>query len=845
MMKVAHIRAYFFALIICAPYGAMAAQAYNTLFLNGIDEKTLADFITHDDDVAPGTYPVDIYINNIKVDTRSVTFEREANQGKLKPCLDAKRYQSYGIKTHDSDLHCHSLNHDIPEAKEALDIYHHRLDITIPQLYIQPVARDAISPSRYDEGINAAFLNYIYTADNNKDDTTDQTYQYLSLNSGINIASWRFRNNAYWNKSSNGTDRWKNLSSWAETNIVPWRSHLLIGQSATSGDIFDSVQFRGAQLSSDNTMLPDSQTGYAPTIRGIANSNARIEVRQNTYLIYSTNVAPGPFELTDIYAVNRSGDFYVTVIEADGSKSTFTVAYTALPNLVRSGLWNYQLAAGKYHNDDNNYSPAFMQGTVSHGLNNIFTLFGGMLVAENYTAGAIGVGSNLGSPGAVSVDITRADTALADGEHKQGNSIRFLYAKAFRESGTDFQIAGYRYSTAGYYDFSEAIAEHQRWDHGAYKNYYWDNPDPNDPDWAVRKPETYYTSSYNTKKERFDFSVNQHLGNKTAFYLNFSKQNYWQTTGHDLSFQGGLSSNIGRASYSIYYQNSRNHYSAHDDSANFRITIPFYFNDQNNMTASFSVNNSKSGGTSGTTGVSGTLLDDGRMNYAVETAYDQNSKSTNSVSAGYQGQFGNAYAGYSYSDASQQTSLNLSGGLMVHSGGITLSQPLGETFSLIEAKNATGVRVENNPGVSIDRLGYAILPNTIPYRVNTVALNSQDFGSHLTIPNAIADTVPTRGAITRITFDTWTGESVLIHSSLADGSVPPLGAAVFSADGRNSGLIGPEGEIFIAGVAGGETLKIKWGGTAEDQCQITLPVQQPDASHAVGGYRELTLPCRQ
>lgn len=204
------------------------------------------------------------------------------------------------------------------------------------------------------------------------------------------------RNNAYWNKFSGQADKWQSIASWAETNIIPWRSRLVVGQTSTDNSVFDSVQFRGVQLGTDAEMRPSSQTGFAPVIRGVANSNARVEVRQNNYLIYSENVPAGPFELNDINAVNRSGDFYVTVIEADGSQTTFTVAYTTLPQLVRAGQWNYQLSAGKYHDGADGYAPALMQSSLSYGLNNTFTLYGGALAAENYRAGAFGVGSNLG-----------------------------------------------------------------------------------------------------------------------------------------------------------------------------------------------------------------------------------------------------------------------------------------------------------------------------------------------------------------------------------------------------------------------------------------------------------------
>lgn len=292
---------------------------------------------------------------------------------------------------------------------------------------------------RFDEGINAAFVNYSYSTDANNGDGGSHQYQYLSLNSGINIASWRLRNNAYWNKFSGQADKWQSIASWAETNIIPWRSRLVVGQTSTDNSVFDSVQFRGVQLGTDAEMRPSSQTGFAPVIRGVANSNARVEVRQNNYLIYSENVPAGPFELNDISAVNRSGDFYVTVIEADGSQTTFTVAYTTLPQLVRAGQWNYQLSAGKYHDGADGYAPALMQSSLSYGLNNTFTLYGGALAAENYRAGAFGVGSNLGEIGALSADYTLAGTTLANGQRKQEGACVFCMLNPFYRARPTFK----------------------------------------------------------------------------------------------------------------------------------------------------------------------------------------------------------------------------------------------------------------------------------------------------------------------------------------------------------------------------------------------------------------------
>nr|HDI1894409.1 fimbrial biogenesis outer membrane usher protein [Klebsiella pneumoniae] len=349
------------AWLISITLPADSAERYNAQFVNGIDPLAFNQFVASDGDVMPGTYDVNIYINDLLVDSRPVRFSEDSAHGGLAPCLSAAEYIRYGVKIDDDHQPCFALSQTIRQAEQQLDIANHRLIIHIPQQYIEHYPRDYVSPMRFDEGINAAFVNYSYSTDANNGDGGSHQYQYLSLNSGINIASWRLRNNAYWNKFSGQADKWQSIASWAETNIIPWRSRLVVGQTSTDNSVFDSVQFRGVQLGTDVEMRPSSQTGFAPVIRGVANSNARVEVRQNNYLIYSENVPAGPFELNDISAVNRSGDFYVTVIEADGSQTTFTVAYTTLPQLVRAGQWNYQLSAGKYHDGADGYAPALMQ----------------------------------------------------------------------------------------------------------------------------------------------------------------------------------------------------------------------------------------------------------------------------------------------------------------------------------------------------------------------------------------------------------------------------------------------------------------------------------------------------
>ncbi len=230
-----------------------------------------------------------------------------------------------GMATLDSTA-CVPLTTLISEATTRFDVGQQRLYLTVPQAFMGNHARGYIPPELWDNGITAGLINYNFTG-NNAHNTTggSSRYAYLNLQSGLNIGAWRLRDNSTWSYSSGGStssneNRWQHVNSWLERDITPLRSRLTLGDSYTNGDVFDGINFRGAQLASDDNMLPDSQKGFAPVIHGIARGTAQVSIRQNGYEIYQSTVPPGPFTIDDLYAAGNGGDLQVTIKEADGSR---------------------------------------------------------------------------------------------------------------------------------------------------------------------------------------------------------------------------------------------------------------------------------------------------------------------------------------------------------------------------------------------------------------------------------------------------------------------------------------------------------------------------------------------
>ncbi|XNM85077.1 fimbria/pilus outer membrane usher protein [Escherichia coli] len=150
-----------------------------------------------------------------------------------------------------------------------------------------------------------------------------------------------------------------------------------MGDGNTGSDIFDGVGFRGIRLYSSDNMYPDSQQGFAPTVRGIARTAAQLTIRQNGFIIYQSYVSPGAFEITDLHrhlqmAIWTSPSTSAMVI------SRITHLDSTVPILQREGRFKFDLTAGDFRSGNSQQSsPFFFQGTALGGLPQEFTAYGG------------------------------------------------------------------------------------------------------------------------------------------------------------------------------------------------------------------------------------------------------------------------------------------------------------------------------------------------------------------------------------------------------------------------------------------------------------------------------------
>lgn len=162
-------------------------------------------------------------------------------------------------------------------------------------------------------------------------------------------------------------------------------SIIAFGDNYTNSSLFGSLSFNGVKLSTDQRMWPQGKRGYAPEVRGVATTTSHVVVRQQGKVIYETTVAPGAFVINDLYNTRGQGDLTVDVVDANGQISRFTVPYSAVPDSIRPGNWNYELAMGyvrQYYSVENK----FIEGVLQRGMSNVLTANMGTRLADNYQA---------------------------------------------------------------------------------------------------------------------------------------------------------------------------------------------------------------------------------------------------------------------------------------------------------------------------------------------------------------------------------------------------------------------------------------------------------------------------
>ncbi|EEP92498.1 fimbrial polyadhesin usher MyfC [Yersinia kristensenii] len=802
-------------LAVCLIFPVWAGHySFDPILLNNINANTNADLsLFEQGGQLPGTYLVDIILGGEKVDSTNVAFhsvKSPTGEYSLQSCLTKEQLSRYGVDVDnypellppakntgqgEQADQCVNLA-AIPQASEEFEFYNMQLVLNIPQVALRP--KDETPIERWDDGITAFLLNYMA----NSSETTyrqngqQQRSHYIQLYPGFNIGAWRIRNATSWSQSGDTGGKWQSSYIYATRGLYRLKSRITLGESYTPGDFFDSVPFTGVMLGDDANMLPSNQRDFMPVVRGIARSQARVEVRQNGYLIYSTVVSPGPFELTDMLPSHSEGDLHVTVLESNGATQQFTVPYTVPAIALRKGRLRYNLMAGRYRpaNVDVETTP-IAQTTVAYGLPWNLTAFVGGQWSPHYQATTAGMGVMLGDYGALSSSITQASSEYRQQQPVKGQAWEVRYNKTLQASDTSFSVVNSQYSTADFSTLSDVLQSYRRHD-GSRR------------DWHS-----------NPLRNQTSVVVGQSLGQFGYLNLNWSRQNYRDTPASS-SWGVQYSFDIGNLYCSLDW--TQNQYRGNQDRL-LSLSVSMPLGHEHNTYAAYrmtSSDNSKDHELS----LYGHAFDN-RLSWNVRQTerYAQFHSGENSGSLGldWHGSYGDIGGNYYYNPTMRQISANVSGGAVIHRHGLTLGPQINGTAALVEVPGVSGVSTSEDRRLKTDFRGYSIVPSIFPYEEHDILLETTDLPPDAEVTKTDAKVLPTEGAIVRASFSPQIGARALMTITRKSGESIPFGAmASLVNQPANAAIVDEGGKAYLTGLPETGQLLVQWGRDASQQCRV-------------------------
>jgi len=793
-----------------------------------------------------GIYRPNVLVNGEPIPgAREIVFRQVADSESAQPCFDRAMLLRFGLDTEKLDARtadeelvrpltdapfCGHLEQTVPGATVDFDDGEQILRVTLPQAFLRSRARGYVSPEFWDEGEQAAMLNYnanTFQVRRNGERSTDT---FASVNAGANLGGWRVRQ-AGSLSLGNGRSHWQNTLIYAQHDLTDARAQLTLGETYTSGDILDSVRVRGVGIVSDQRMLPASQRGYAPVIRGVAESNAQVTVRQNGYIIHSTTVAPGAFQIDDLYPTGYGSDLELTITEADGRTKKSTIPYTAVPQMLRQGTTRFGIWAGQVDETNVPETPFIVQGTLQYGATTNGTLYAGGTASNSYASGLVGAAVNLPF-GALALDVTGSRAAFRRDGVRRGVSTRLRYSRSLATTGTNFGLAAQRFSTRDYLAVTDAARLRSRLRRGLVGD------------------------AIGGERSRFDANIAQSLGNG-QLSLAGSLVDYWGTRARSLDYTLAYGSSWRSLSYNVSVQRSRigdvfgaGSASQRKDATDTTLFVSFSVPlggapSSPNLGASY--NRSNNGDASLQARLNGALAGDDDLTYTVgagrSEAASRRTTSTGYANIGYRAYAGTYRAGVSRdSSGGTQYSLGASGAVVVHRDGLTLAQELGETNAIIHAPGAAGAQIESQAGVRLDRHGNAVVRSLLPYQLNTVSVDPRGASHDVQLESTSETVAPRAGAFARLDYRTSVAQALLIHATRPDGEPLPFGASVLDAFGQTVGVVGQGSKIFVRGALSGAQLTVSWGDDQGGSCRITVP-ESLDGLEAHGLHRSLRASC--
>lgn len=650
-------------------------------------------------------------------------------------------------------------------------------DLRTPRVEREPATRDS-----------GGFLNYSIVH-NHSEIVGESTSVWHSVNA--------FTSNTFWSTSGiyrhmpDGSDDYIRF----DTRLLLEFENPRIGVQL--GDVFNhgrqylpSYRVGGIRIARDFSLDPERAYYPIPQFLGEAEIPSSLEVYLNDQRVQAMGIESGPYQLS--LDQTSAGFNSATIVTQDiqGRPVTQQVDFYVATNLLRKGLVDFDISAGKLRNHygirNADYSNSLLStGRITYGLTNYLTteIFGQHYENRSNLGG--GVALRLGNFGALSATLGQSHTNdVADGaELVHYNYDYYRYGFGFYINHLERDVHYADLVESQYSNFlksqssvgiSKSSEKYGQFNFSYIDKRYWKEP-------AAPSHLPVFDPTVPMLPSLGNIRITQASWHKTLdrdLTLTARWQKFAPLDSH--SFSLGLTYFFGeRSAASVQTQR-------HDDFTSTYASVtrntPYPYGVGWSLSASDSHNNPR--------------YADVRLRH----------------------KYGNGIVRYIQNNYDRMTSAEWSGSIVVMDQELYLSPSIYDAFAIVDT-GRTGVPVYSgfqDFGIS-NKHGRQIIPDLSGYLTNTIRIDPLTLPENTLIPNFEKHVRPKRNGGIYVNFDVQTVTQVLTRAISSDNKPLPAGTTLYDVNG-NSVFVGWDGELFIA-----NAFSHQYWDWPDGKCRLILP----------------------
>lgn len=757
----------------------------------GIDPH-IAEYLSVAPRFRPGKQRVMLIVNGRKAGPVDVTIDANGELCWTAALLEHASLDVRGDVLASADgPECVPFVKEWPQTRVVLAPNRNEIALIVPTAALRVPSAPAAAAAAGGVG---GVMNYDVVSMTSHTGSRTSRHLYATTEAGFNADDWIVRSRQMY-VSADGSSRFEHLYAYAQWTLPERRSTIQAGQINIASPLFTGAPISGVQITPEAAL---TVSGGGPTVEGVAQSDARVIVRQGGSVIHATQIPAGPFTLTGLPILNARTDLEVTVAEIDGSEYRFVVPAASLAGATSTPT-GYSLAVGRLRHPDaaGARTPwvATAAGNWARGRHT--TVTAGVMTAADYHAAGWGIDIRPWTATIASVRHTVSSSPRARARGSQAVMSVHAALPSRINAGLSATV-----STPGYrslLDSATADASTPRYQNQYSASLGWSHP-------AVGGLNVSYTLSKSSRHRAARL-----VGSWTKTFRRAAlSARIETTTGGTRDAGAGRRTVYVSVGIPLDSRSVRSSVTYRDDRAVANTSFAHRVNEYANYRIAIE---------RGRHGV------DASGNLAVTPRYAQLG-----VGATRYGRRGSSY------------SAQLRGGIALHGGGITASPyPIQDTFGIASAGNIGGVRLQTSSGpVWTDAFGQAVIPSLPPYRRSRVELDTRTLPRNVDIGNGVRTIEAGRGSVNRVTFDVVRTRRVWLEAATEDGRPLPKGASATTEDGTFVTTVVGGGQIFLTDAVPHQTLIVR----TSDDSTCTLTVELPDKADDDAFYERARAVCR-